>query len=243
MKHKVRLLIRLIIDSLPPKWQALIDSIRTFNQKIIKGRGTYIHRTVQIIGRSCVQIGTNSVLSQDCWLNVNHRNRIHTSIKIGNNCFIGRRNFFSSGNKISLGDYVLTANDCHFLGSSHIINDPNKPYITSGTTDSDTITIGDNTFLGANVRVLGNVIVGHGCVIGACSIVMHDIPPFSIAIGSPAIVIKRYSFHHKKWIPISDFSTIDENSIPSSDDYISILRNNPNPRMPYIAAGSDMGQC
>ncbi|ALT76191.1 hypothetical protein AT984_02185 [Paucibacter sp. KCTC 42545] len=190
-----------------------------------------------------MRIGENTVISQDCWLNVNHRNGDQIAIDIGGHSFIGRRNFFSSGARILIGEYVLTANDCHFLGSSHIIDDPLKPCLTTGTTDTDTILIGHNTFLGAGARVLGHVTIGHGSVIGACSLVTRDVPPFSQVAGFPATVRRRYSFPRRAWVPVSDFTSDDELALPAANDYLAQLRKCPAPRMPYLAAGSDMGQC
>ena len=46
------------------------------------------------------------------------------------------------------------------------------------------------------------VTIGDGCVIGAHSIVKSSIPEASIAVGSPAKVVKRYSFEQKKWIKV-----------------------------------------
>ena len=231
-----------LIDLLHPRIQALL--ISTLKSGPVKrGRGTYIHGSVQILGKKYVSIGAHSVLSQECWLNVNHRNGIETAIQIGSYCFLGRRNFFSSGKKIVLGDYILTANDCHFLGSSHVVQNPMLPYLSSGTTDSDVITIGHNTFIGAGASILGNVNVGHGSVIGARSLVNRDVPPFSQVVGAPARVVRRYSMRKAAWVPSGEFFDEDEQQHPSAEQYLGILQQCPRARMPYIAAGSDMGQC
>ncbi len=196
-----------------------------------------------MLGMSFIQVGNNSVLSQDCWLNVNHRIGDVAAIEIGNHCFIGRRNFFTSGKKILIGDYVLTANDCHFLGSSHVINNPMVPYICSGTTDTDEIIVGHNTFIGAGAKILGHVHIGHGCVIGANALVTKDVPPFSQVSGFPALVRRRFSFRRSSWVLLDDFTAEDEAQIPDSSTYLTSLQQHSAPRMPYIAVGRDMGQC
>lgn len=243
MNTSLRGLLRTIHNCLSPRLQARIDAVRMSRGRLSLGRGAYIHHSVQILGRAFVEVGENSVLSQDCWLNVNHRRGTAAGIVIGEHSFIGRRNFFSSGRLIHFGHYVLTANDCHFLGSSHIVNDPLQPCISTGTTDSDTIAVGHNTFFGAGARVLGNVSIGHGCVIGAYSLVTCDIPPFSLVAGFPATVRRRYSFSRKSWVSVTDFMPDDELALPDSDAYLEQLCKYPAPRMPYLAAGSDMGQC
>lgn len=55
------------------------------------------------------------------------------------------------------------------------------------------VTIGNDVWLGHNVVVMGNVTIGDGAVIGSSSVVTKDIPPFAIAVGNPAKVI-RYRF-------------------------------------------------
>lgn len=73
------------------------------------------------------------------------------------------------------------------------------------TTDDEygkPITIGDNCWLGGNVIVLPGVNIGSGSVIGAGSVVTHDIPPSSLAYGNPAKVVRKItekdSIHLKK---------------------------------------------
>lgn len=60
------------------------------------------------------------------------------------------------------------------------------------------VVIGDDTWLGRNVCVIG-CSVGKHCVIGSNSVVNHDIPDYSIAAGAPARIIKRYDFEMGKW--------------------------------------------
>ena len=243
MTSTLRRFLRSMFGRLPPRVQIRINSLRAPAGPATVSRGAYIHHSVQMLGRAFVGVGANSVLSQDCWLNVNHRMGTALAIKIGDHCFIGRRNFFSSGRRIEIGHYVLTANDCQFLGSSHVIDDPMQPCLTTGTTDTDTISVGHNTFFGAGARVLGHVTIGHGCVIGACALVTRDVPPFSQVAGFPATVRRRYSFPRQAWVPVAEFTANDERALPDADDYLAQLRAHPVPRMPHLAAGSDMGHC
>lgn len=50
--------------------------------------------------------------------------------------------------------------------------------------------IGDGSYIGINTVIVGNVKIGKHCVIGANSVVTHDIPDYSVATGCPAKVIK-----------------------------------------------------
>ena len=90
--------------------------------------------------------------------------------------------------------------------------------------------------------MLGNVKIGHGSIIGAESLVLQDVPPFSIAVGNPAIVIKRYSFSKKAWLLVSDMSSDDEVGMPNEQEYLEQLKTKfPIVNLPWIAAGKSMG--
>jgi len=53
------------------------------------------------------------------------------------------------------------------------------------------LTIGNNVWIGDNVIILSGVSVGNGAVIGAGSVVTKNIPPFAVAVGNPAKIIKK----------------------------------------------------
>jgi acetyltransferase-like isoleucine patch superfamily enzyme len=197
---------------------------------------------VQLIGAANIAIGDNSCISERTLINVNQRRPGELEVIVGENCFIGRDNFFSSGNAIYVGHYTLTTTGCKFICSSHVIDDPRIPYISSGTTLSDSIRIGANCFFGAGSMVIGNVSIGHGSVIGAGAQVTKNVPPFSIVIGSPAKIIKRYSFSEKTWIDIDLVGDEDQLAYPDESDYLLLLRaHSPSLSMPLISASAHFG--
>ena len=206
------------------------------------GENVFIHPTAQLIGLNNISIGSNSLISEGCWFNVNFRSTNDIGISIGNNCHIGRRNFFSSGPLISIGDYSFTSVDCHFLGCGHSFNDPRTPYNLAGLTKGGKIRIGVNCWLATSVTVLEGVSIGHGSIVGARSLVVSDVPPFSLVIGSPARVIKRFDFERKEWVSAEIFSLEMERMIPNESDYLIELSENFGPiTNSIIASGSDFG--
>ena len=194
-------------------------------RKFCVGKGSYVDPSVCIVGWKNVLIGSNTILSEDVWLNVNHREQEVKRIIIGDNCIIGKRNFLSSGPLIEIKDYCFTGLNCQFLGCGHIIDRPTEPYITSGTTAGDIIGIGVNCWLATSVTVLQGVRIGHGSVIGAGSFVLSDIPPFSVAVGNPCKVIKRYDFQNSRWVRLSDWTDELEKLIPTETEYLKSLKN------------------
>ncbi len=162
---------------------------------------TYIASDVRLIGISRIRLGKNVAIGSESWLNVNERASSCVALSIGDNTFIGLRNFFSVGHSIILGEYCLTTESCSFIGSTHCYDDPMSAYMATGITSNDDIYVGANCFFGVGAQVLGNVHIGHGCVIGAGAVVRDDVPPFSLVVGNPARVIKRFDFSVNKWVP------------------------------------------
>lgn len=61
------------------------------------------------------------------------------------------------------------------------------------------VVIGEDSHVGANSVVVAGVTIGRRCQIGAGSVVTKDVPDFSVAVGNPARVIKRYNQESKQW--------------------------------------------
>lgn len=236
----MNVLKKAILNLLPTGWQYRIRSLKS--KGCAKGRDVYIHPSVQMLGQAHVSIGDNSCISEQTWLNVNHRVAGEVAIRIEDNCFIGRRNFFSSGKEIFIGPYVLTTVDCKFVSSSHVTENPLVPYIAAGTTSHQSIRVGANCFFGTGSMVLGNVSIGHGSVIGAGCLLTRDVPPFSIVAGNPARILKRYSFLKQEWIDNDAITAEDLNANPDEQAYLERIRqSHPGLPMPLIVTGTDWG--
>lgn len=241
MKGTLGSALRRVLALVSPRLPYRLKSLLTWPTATL-GRGACMDHSVHVIGARAVRVGRNSVVSEGTWLNVNAVREGEFSIDIHENCFVGKRNFFSSGSKIELMPYTLTAIDCKFLGSSHVVDNPYVPVLTSGTTSDWKIRIGVNCFIGAGVAVVGDVSVGHGCVIGAESVVTSDIPPFSMVVGNPARIIKRFSHSASVWVACDSLSATDLDGMPDERDYLKQLtENHGDPRMPLPAMGRDMG--
>ncbi len=75
------------------------------------------------------------------------------------------------------------------LAVNHVYDDPTRPIREQGIT-AQGIVIEDDVWIGAGAIVLDGVTIGRGSVIGAGAVVADDIPPYSIAVGSPAKPIR-----------------------------------------------------
>ena len=73
---------------------------------------------------------------------------------------------------------------------NHCTSNPDVPMRTQGMTQIMPVIIEDDVWIGARVCILPGVVIGKGSVIGACAVVSKSIPPYSVAVGNPAKVVK-----------------------------------------------------
>lgn len=95
--------------------------------------------------------------------------------------------------RIIIKDDVMIGSGVHMYVANHRYDLKDKNIIQQGHQLAKDICIEEGAWIGANAIILPGVTVGKNSVIGAGSVVTHDIPPFSIAVGSPARVIKKTS--------------------------------------------------
>ena len=111
-------------------------------------------------------------------------------IRIGGGTFLNMGVMVAAHELVEIGDHCMFANGCFVTDANHRFDDPEKPITWQGFTSKGPTRVGDNVWCGANVVITSGVTVGERCVIGANSVVTEDIPPFSIAAGAPAKVLK-----------------------------------------------------
>ncbi len=145
-----------------------------------------------------VIIGKNSIIAT----NKNHiygGNPNNCKIIIGENTSIGPNNQFSGQGGIKIGKDVLFASNVILMTNNHGYKDITKPIRLQDNINKE-ISIGDDSWIGINVIILGGVSIGRHCVIGAGSVVSKDIPDFCIAAGNPAKIVKKYNFEKNEWV-------------------------------------------
>lgn len=111
-------------------------------------------------------------------------------IKVGKNCTIQYGCLLYGAGGLAIGDDVRIAAETIIAPMNHVYENTEVPIWWQGETAKG-INIGNDVWLGSNVKVLDGVSIGHGAVVGAGSVVNVSIPPMSVAVGVPAKVIKR----------------------------------------------------
>jgi acetyltransferase-like isoleucine patch superfamily enzyme len=99
---------------------------------------------------------------------------------------------------VTIGNDIRLAQNITLSGLNHNYEDVSRPIHIQGVSTAP-ITIGDGTWIGANVVVLAGVTIGKNCVIAAGSVVTKDIPSYAVAVGNPARVLKKYNPEKQIW--------------------------------------------
>ena len=165
------------------------------------GKDVYIEPGVVINRPRYMHIGDRTFIKQ-------HTNiTIHPADKKSKEgmLFLGKHVTISQGCIISVFNRIVLEDEVGMAPYGCILDNTRKPTdVTRPLQEQDLevgfVHIGEGSWLGYNVIVLPNVTIGKHCIIGALSVVKKDIPPYSMAVGSPARVVKRFDFNRKQWV-------------------------------------------
>jgi galactoside O-acetyltransferase len=115
-------------------------------------------------GNEKIVIGNNVTLNYNVMVNADNGG----TIRIGNNCIIGPNVVFRTSNHVYSSKLIPMREQGHRPG---------------------TIVLQDDVWIGSHVTIIGNVVIGHGAIVGAGAVVNKDVCDFSIVAGVPAVVV------------------------------------------------------
>lgn len=123
-------------------------------------------------------------------------------IILQDNCFINNFSQISCARRIVIGANVMIAENCFIADNNHGYAHPDLPIRAQPLAVAGEVQIGADTWIGANCCIVGNVRIGIHCVVGAHSVVTADLPDYSVAVGAPARVVKRFDRARGLWVPV-----------------------------------------
>ena len=187
MNHVTRYIITRINclrTHIPYKSQLFIDRYTHIKggRRIALGNGVKIGRYTMLIAHDDgkIEIGEGSDISMFS--------------RIGSHCYV------------KIGRNVLTGPHVFIADYNHAYSDVAKSIIAQGDDirrpqdEGPCLSIGDDSWIGTNVCIAGNIHIGRHCVIGANSVVTHDVPDYCVAAGTPCKVIKHYDAESQCWV-------------------------------------------
>jgi acetyltransferase-like isoleucine patch superfamily enzyme len=135
-----------------------------------------------------MSLGSNVLIGRQSMIKTRGGNiKIHDHVHIGPNCLLG------SAEHLEIGEYTLIGFNCSIGGLQHGFENSDKLIVKQALVSRGGVTIGRDVWLGGHVSVMDGVTIGDSSVIGAGSVVVNDIPPYSVAVGVPARVIRTRS--------------------------------------------------
>ena len=169
------------------------------------GRDVYIESGVVINRPRFVHLGDHVLIKRNTSINLHPKDKqskegllfIGNDVIISEGCIISACNRIVIEDSVGISPYVMIVDNSRKPGD--IIRPSKEQPIEIGT-----IHIGADSWIAYNACILPNVTIGKHCIIGALSVVTEDIPPYSVAVGSPARVIKRYDLDLKQWVSVDE---------------------------------------
>jgi acetyltransferase-like isoleucine patch superfamily enzyme len=158
-------------------------------------RGAFLRWPVQgnvleALREGRLEIGEGALFEPGVWITAPGEARVH----IGPGTFLNMGVMVAAAELVEIGAHCMLANGCFVSDASHRYDDPGLPVPWQGFTSRGPTRIGDNVWCGAHTVITTGVTVGERCVIGANSVVTRDLPPFSIAAGAPARVLRTIEY-------------------------------------------------
>lgn len=172
-----------------------------FNKKKYKflSSSAVVQKLLRVEGKENISIEKGVIIQKMTWIAaVPLTNELNCNLVIGEGSIIGHFNHIYATGEIIIGKNVLTADKVYISDNLHEYQNLTMPIMHQGIKQLPKVKIGDGSWIGENVCVIG-ANIGINCVIGANSVVTKDIPDYCVAVGAPARIIKKYNITLQKW--------------------------------------------
>ncbi|MBP3817758.1 MAG: acyltransferase [Butyrivibrio sp.] len=169
-----------------------------------------VYPDARLRGVQYMQIGERFVAGRGLWLEAVMEYPLTgqdfvPQLIIGERVNVGEYVHIGCNHRIVIGDDVLMGSKIYITDHNHGVyrgdnaDSPAVPPVDRRLTEGESVEIGARCWIGEFVTILPGVTIGEGSIIGSQSTVTHDIPANSIAVGSPARVVKQWDVVSKQW--------------------------------------------
>jgi lipopolysaccharide O-acetyltransferase len=157
------------------------------------GERSVVQPPVRVGGERRIAIGSDVFIGAGSWLQALDETADGVALEVGDGTSIVGGCVLSAAASVRLGRKVLIARNAYISDHIHAYDDPTRAVLDQGIARIEPVEIGDGAWLGENVVVCPGVRIGRGAVVGANSVVLHDVPDFSVAVGAPARVVRTFA--------------------------------------------------
>ena len=158
-----------------------------------------------LFGEPSIEIGDGCIIGPYATLSAGvSPEQVHDGpiVTIGNRCVIGKGSGVVGHQRVEIGDDVWTGHHVYVTDANHGYVDPDQP-VGRQFAAPRPVRIGSGSWLGHGALVLGGATIGEHVVVGAGAVVTGDLPDYSVAVGNPARVIRRY-VSGEGWVRVAD---------------------------------------
>jgi acetyltransferase-like isoleucine patch superfamily enzyme len=120
-------------------------------------------------------------------------------INIGDNVSFGQNCHITAYQNISIGKNTLISFNAVIMDNDHEYREIDKHILHEQGILSEEVYIGENCFIGNGAKIQIGSRLGKQCIVGASSLVKGTFPDYSVIVGIPAKIVKRYSLKSKQW--------------------------------------------
>lgn len=155
------------------------------------GAGCVLEEGVRVFHADRISLGTGVYVGHDTHLKAYFKTPegLDHSLSIGDGTWIGQQCFFHSAGGIQIGRNVGIGPGVRILTSTHSDAGRRVPLLHADVVMAPVV-IEDDCNIGMSVTILPGVRIGRGALIGAGAVVTRDVPPYAVAAGNPAKVLR-----------------------------------------------------
>lgn len=168
-------------------YQRFVTFYKIKRHGIKAGKNNVIKASVEfkITDGACLLIGNNCTIQDYVFFQLT---KPKPKVIIGNDVVIGRWSIIAAKSLIKIGDHTIIGPFVQIIDSNHSFK--KEKLIKEQNAVIEDIDIGADVWIGSGVKILCGVNIGQGAVVGANAVVTKDIPPYAVAAGVPAKIIK-----------------------------------------------------
>ena len=166
------------------------------------GKRSVLKFPYKIWNKKYLSIGSDTFIAENSFFAITDNNKgrkYSPQVKIGNDVCIGSNFFVACIEGVTIEDNVLMSDRVFISDHIHGYENVTLPIIGQPLVPKGRVLIKQGAFIGINAVIMPGVTIGKNAVVGASSVIIHDIPDYAVATGNPAKIIKKYNKKLKKW--------------------------------------------